>query len=134
MSDVVAILASWVLTTSAVFLVLRLDEGRMTPAQRDRAWPSTSRVAAAVVFGVLCLPIHFGRTRRGIAGVAIGIGVMCAVGLVASIPDLMLELEVIDTRTSSIVEAILATLVLFTLLYVRKSIKHRLPSVDPGGG
>lgn len=126
MSDVVAILASWVLTTSAVFLVLRLDERRMTPAERERAWPSTSRVAAAVVFGVVCLPIHFGRTRRGAAGVAIGVGVMCVVGLFASIPDLMLELDVIDLRTSAILETILAVSVLGILLYVRKSIEHRL--------
>ena len=126
MSDVVAILASWVLTTSAVFLVLRLDERRMTPTKRARAWPSTSRVAAAVVFGVLCLPIHFGRTRRGVGGVGIGIGVMCVVGLFASIPDLMLELEVLDTRTRAILETILALSVLGTLLYVRKSIGHRL--------
>ncbi len=134
MSDVVAILASWVLTTSAVFLVLRLDERRMTPTQRAYAWPSTSRVAAGVVFGILCVPVHFGRTRRSVVGALAGLGVAGAIGIFASIPDLMLELEIVDMRTAALLESVLAISVLFTLLYVRFSIKHALPSVDPGGG
>ena len=134
MNDVIAVLASWVLTTSAVFLVLRLDERRMTVVERARAWPSTSRVAAAVVFGIMCLPIHYGRTRRTALGIVAGFGVAGAIAAVSSIPDVLLELKLIDVRTSSGLQAILAIFVLFTLLYVRKSIKWRLPYVDPGGG
>jgi hypothetical protein len=134
MNEVVAIVASWVMTTTMVFLTLRLDERRMTPTQRARAWPASSRVAAVVVFGVVCVPIHFGRTRRSFLGVLAGLGVMLAIGALASIPDILLELGMIDLHGGAIAEAILAILVVFTLLYVRFGIETRLSSVDPGGG
>src|SRR5438067_1015442 len=68
MREAVEILAEWLLTTFAVFAVLRWDEARMTREQRARAWPPSSKLSAAVTLSLWCLPVHFYRTRLNLFG------------------------------------------------------------------
>ena len=72
MAEVARLVVSWVVTTTAIFVIVLRDERHLKPALLDRAWPPPSRVSAIVAFGVLCLPVHFGRTRRSVLGVLYG--------------------------------------------------------------
>lgn len=68
-------------------LIVRLDERRLDLRGQGRCWPRTSLWSAVVVFGLLCLPVHFVRTRRSLGGLALGLAwalvVAVTVGLVA---------------------------------------------------
>jgi hypothetical protein len=63
-----------VLTMVAGRFLLAWDEGRMTAAQKERAWPPASRgmvVCSPLFFfplWVVGLPLHFLRTRRNLRG------------------------------------------------------------------
>lgn len=83
MREIAVLVVPWIVTTWMLFALLRWDERRMTPAQRARAWPDASRLSAVVVFGVLCLPIHFTRTRRNVLGFLAGVGAMALVSIVS---------------------------------------------------
>ena len=74
MLDVLDYVASLIVSTAAAFAIVLLDERWLPPAELDRAWPPTSRASAIVAFGPLCLPVHFWRTRRSLAGVLWGLG------------------------------------------------------------
>ncbi len=73
MQEFVDLVASWVLTTVAIFWIVREDERRLSPHRLNRAWPLASRLSAIVVFGVFALPVHFWRTRRSVVGVLKGL-------------------------------------------------------------
>jgi hypothetical protein len=51
-----------------------------------RAWPDASLWAAVVVFGPLCLPIHFIRTRRSWLGVGLALFWLVCALLLISLP------------------------------------------------
>jgi len=53
--------------------IVRWDLGRLTGERLARSWPDASLWLAVVVFGPICLPIHFIRTRRSWAGVGLGV-------------------------------------------------------------
>ena len=53
--------------------IVRFDERRLAPQALERAWPPASFWMAVVVFGPLCLPVHFWRTRRSVLGVLMGV-------------------------------------------------------------
>ena len=73
MAEIASLLASWATTTAAIFALLAWDERRLDDAQRARAWPVASRRCAVVVMGLLCVPVHFWRTRRSARGLLLGI-------------------------------------------------------------
>jgi hypothetical protein len=72
MSEILEIFIPWVVSLVLMFALLRWDESRLTPAQLSRAWPPASLRIAVVYFGVVSLPVHFGRTRRSVLGVLQG--------------------------------------------------------------
>lgn len=84
--DLVIQLALGVALTAAV---IRRDMRRLGPGRRARAWNVASFWSAVVGFGPLCVPIHFARTRRTVAGFGLGLawmmGVLVALGLAAEI-------------------------------------------------
>src|SRR4051794_26669198 len=92
-SEAIALLVSWVVTTSLTFFIVVADERYLLRAggekRLERAWPPSSRAAAVFVFGVLCLPVHFAKTRggkgiRGVAGCCLGLAMgVAAIYLVA---------------------------------------------------
>lgn len=77
--EMVELLVSFAVTTSALFAIVVYDERRLSPEACARAWPRTSRDAALVVFGVLALPVHFARTRRSVGGLLLGLLLSVAV-------------------------------------------------------
>ena len=64
MREVAELLVDYALSTSLISLFLAWDERHLMPDELARAWPVASRRVAIFVFGVICLPVHFGRTRR----------------------------------------------------------------------
>jgi hypothetical protein len=89
---------SWLLTTALAFVVILLDERRMSEDKLERAWPPSSRDAALVAFGILALPIHFIKTRghlrsvRGVLGYPLGFAMgVIALLIVAFVSGLLLE-------------------------------------------
>jgi len=74
---------SFALGIAVPAVIVRRDLGRLTGERLARAWPEASLWSAVVVFGPLCLPIHFIRTRRSWAGLGLGaFWLVCAVILV----------------------------------------------------
>jgi hypothetical protein len=76
--ELVQVITSWAVTLPAVVLVITRDERRLRGEALARAWPPQSRDAA--IFGLwnlgvhpLCVLIHFARTRRTLAGTALGL-------------------------------------------------------------
>lgn len=95
---IIELVASWVVTTGLSFLVVILDERRMSEERLERAWPPSSRDAALVAFGVLALPIHFIKTRghlrslRGVLGLLLGLGMgIVAVVFVAFVSGIAMQ-------------------------------------------
>jgi len=97
-SEIIELVLSWIVTNALTFLVVIVDERRMSEEKLERAWPPPSRDAAIVAFGVLALPVHFIKTRghfrsgRGALGLVVGLlmGVV-AVVVVALVSGLLLE-------------------------------------------
>src|SRR3954470_19978757 len=52
-------------------LIVRRDLKRLTGEHLARSWPDASLWLAIVVFGPVCVPIHFIRTRRSWAGLGL---------------------------------------------------------------
>jgi hypothetical protein len=48
--------------------IVRSDLATLNGERLARAWPDASLWSAVVMFGPLCVPIHFLRTRRSWAG------------------------------------------------------------------
>ncbi len=80
MLEVAEIVVTWIVTIGSVALILGWDERRLTPEQAERAWPPATRMVAigfsfltGVLWGALCLPVHFWRTRRTFLGTVAGL-------------------------------------------------------------
>ena len=85
MAEIVDILVSFAVSTTAIALLLSWDERRLSDEALARAWPVSTRGIAIVVGGVLCLPLHFARTRRTVLGFFLGVAWMIGVGLLTGL-------------------------------------------------
>ncbi len=66
--------------------IVRRDVARLTGERLGRAWPDASLWSAVVMFGPLCMPIHFIRTRRSWAGMGLGAAWLVGSVLLISLP------------------------------------------------
>ena len=75
---------SFALGIAVPALIVRRDLVRLRGEALSRAWPDASLWSAVVVFGPLCVPIHFIRTRRNWLGLALAaFWLVCALLLIA---------------------------------------------------
>jgi hypothetical protein len=59
--------------------IVSWDVAHLRGPQLERAWPDAGLWSAVVVFGPLCLPVHFIRTRRSWLGLGLGVfWLLCA--------------------------------------------------------
>lgn len=58
--------------------ILRRDLRKLSDERLARAWNSPSFWSAVVLFGPLCLPFHFTKTRRSFVGLLLGLAWMVA--------------------------------------------------------
>ena len=84
-SELVELVVSWGASMGVLTALYVLDERWMSEEQRERAWPTSTRRIAIVVFGVLAVPIHFVKTRGWIRGLALGVGAMLAAGALVDV-------------------------------------------------
>jgi hypothetical protein len=83
-AEVLLFVLSMALGIAVPAVIVRRDVGRLTGERLARAWPEASYWLAVVVFGPLCLPVHFVRTRRSWAGLGLGaLWLLCALLLVS---------------------------------------------------
>jgi hypothetical protein len=83
------------LNSALTFWVVWADERYLAAAAPDlleRAWPSSTRLAAAIAFGPLCLPIHFWRTRSSLLRRLLGLGAAAGVILVVQAVVVVIDL------------------------------------------
>lgn len=81
MSEVLLFSLSLALGIAVPATIVRYDLARLRGEPLARAWPDASLWSAVVMFGPLCVPLHFIRTRRSWAGVGLGVfWLVCAVG------------------------------------------------------
>jgi len=78
MSEVFVLVLSFVLNAALPYFVVRYDVKRLSELQLARAWPEASFLSAVFAFGPLALPVHFGKTRRSLLGVLLGLAVCAA--------------------------------------------------------
>lgn len=79
--DVVVQMALGILLTA---YVVRRDIRRLSAEQRARTWTPASFWVSVVVFGPLCIPVHFVKARRSMVGLLLGLLWMAAVLAVLS--------------------------------------------------
>jgi hypothetical protein len=69
LSELLLYLVAFALNTLAPIVLVRRDVARLHGEQLARSWPDSSLWSAALMFGPLCIPIHYLRTRRSLLGV-----------------------------------------------------------------
>lgn len=72
--------------------VVRGDLRRLTPQQLSRTWNPATFWCAIVVFGPLCIPVHFVKARRTILGFFLGVACMGDVLLLLIAADFAAQL------------------------------------------
>jgi hypothetical protein len=77
--------------------ILRRDLLQLDDERLGRAWTLPSFWSAIVLFGPLCLPFHFAKTRRSLRGLGLGLVWMvvafAAIGVAAAALALLLGVE-----------------------------------------
>lgn len=86
MSEVLLFALSFALGIAVPANVVRYDLARLQGERLARAWPDSSLWSAVVVFGPLCVPVHFIRTRRSWAGIGLGVFWLVCTVLAISLP------------------------------------------------
>lgn len=82
MTDVLDVVLSIVIGTGGTIALIAWDERRLSAEVLDRAWPTSTRLAASFAFGPLALPVHFFRTRRSVLGTGLGLlAAACLLGV-----------------------------------------------------
>ncbi|HVY31145.1 MAG TPA: hypothetical protein VHB79_31530 [Polyangiaceae bacterium] len=72
MGQVLLFTLSFVLGIAVPEAIVRHDLHCLSGEALKRSWPDASLWAAVVLFGPLCLPVHFIKTRRSWVGAALG--------------------------------------------------------------
>jgi len=73
-SEILVVTSSLILNALLPYLIVRRDLRGLTGERLSRAWTEASFLSAVLVFGPFCLPIHFAKTRRSLAGFGLGVG------------------------------------------------------------
>ena len=61
------------LSVAVTAAIVRHDMARLSRERLARCWNDASLWSAVVVFGPLCLPVHFVKSRRSVLGAALGL-------------------------------------------------------------
>jgi hypothetical protein len=87
-SDVLLFSLQLALNIAVPWWIVRRDLRRLSDERLARAWNDASFWISIVMFGPLCLPFHFVKTRRSLLGGLLGVGWMLAafvaIGLAAT--------------------------------------------------
>jgi len=73
MRDALVMVLEFVAAIFVSALVVVRDVKHLEPRLLARAWPTTSIWSAVALLGPFCIPLHFVRTRRSLAGLGLGV-------------------------------------------------------------
>jgi len=90
-AEVLSLVVQMALGILVPWWIVRHDLRHRAPAELARAWNDASFWTAIVVFGPLCIPVHFIRTRRSLWGVLLGVLWMAAAVVAIAVPIVGLE-------------------------------------------
>jgi hypothetical protein len=79
--ELVELVISFTVGVVGSAVVIVLDERRLSGAELERAWPTTSRNVAIYAFSPICVFLHFVRTRRDLRGSDFGLLWLAAIVL-----------------------------------------------------
>ncbi len=83
------------LSIAVPWWIVSFDLRRLSGERLDRAWPRSSFLMAVVVFGPLCIPFHFIKTRRSLWGLLLGVLCMVlaltVIGVVGTVLEVVFE-------------------------------------------
>jgi hypothetical protein len=74
MGEILVFAVSLVANAAIPYAIVKYDLERLSPERLSRAWNDASFLSAVVLFGPLSVLVHFARTRRSLAGWALGLG------------------------------------------------------------
>ena len=86
LGEVLLFAVSFALGIAVPAAIVRRDMARSKGEHLARSWPDASLWSAVVVFGPLCLPVHFIRTRRNWVGLGLGLAALVVAVLLISLP------------------------------------------------
>ena len=86
MGEVLLYTLSFALGIAVPAFIVRRDIARLRGRPLARSWPDASVWSAVVMFGPLCLPIHFVRTRRSWLGALLGLAWLGGAILLIALP------------------------------------------------
>jgi hypothetical protein len=86
LGEVLLFALSFVLGIAVPATIVRRDVRRLDGERLARSWPDASLWAAVVVFGPLCVPVHFIRTRRSWLGIGLAVAWLVATILLIALP------------------------------------------------
>ena len=81
-AEVLLYTLSFILSRALPAAILRADLQQLRGEMLTRAWPDSSLWSAVGGFGLLCVPIHFVRTRRSLLGGLLGAFWLLCVALI----------------------------------------------------
>src|SRR3954471_4141528 len=87
MREILVIALSFVLNAALPYFIVKRDISRLSAERLSRAWNEASFLAAVIVFGPLSLPVHFVKTRRSWAGLALGLSLAAGAILCAGLAE-----------------------------------------------
>jgi hypothetical protein len=87
MSEVLIIALGFALNAALPYLIVKRDLERLPEDRLSRAWNEASFLSAVIVFGPLAVPVHFVKTRRSWAGLALGLGLAAGAILCAGLAE-----------------------------------------------
>jgi hypothetical protein len=91
MADVALLVLQLALQIAVPYWIVRRDMRRLPPQLLARTWNDASCWAAVVTFGLLCVPVHFIKSRRTLHGALLGLLWMAAASALALLPGLVVE-------------------------------------------
>lgn len=86
MGEILLFTLSFTLGIAVPAAIVRGDLARLRGDRLARSWPEASLWSAVVVFGPLCVPIHFLRTRRSWEGLGLAAFWLVAALLLIALP------------------------------------------------
>jgi len=87
MSEVLVVALGFVLNAALPYWIVKRDLARLPPERLSRAWNDASFLSAVLAFGPLSLPVHFVKTRRSWAGLALGLAAALGAILCAALAE-----------------------------------------------
>src|SRR5947208_2433576 len=87
MAEMLVVALSFTLNAALPYFIVKRDLLRLSGERLSRAWNEASFLSAVIAFGPLAILVHFVKTRRSWAGLALGLGLAAGAVLCAGLAE-----------------------------------------------